>query len=164
MKVEQSITIPADRDLIWEVAHNPALRPEWDVRVAGFTVDGAPEAGAAATIVWRAPVLRPTAEAEYRTFQFPERSTMYLGPTNPPLFYPGTLTWTFAEARNGTRVTIRFDLDRAAVEGEQAPNWLFRLLMSRDTKRSLKRLRTLAVEKGRELAAEGGFVSASRTL
>lgn len=144
MKVERSIDIPAPRELVWRLAHDPAERPLWDVRVAAFNRDAAPAAGAPFTITWRTPIVQCVAEGEYQAVEAPERSVARIGDASMPIVPPGTSTWLFEERKDGTRLTVRFESDARAEQA--APAFLVGLLVRRDLGRSLKNLRRMASE------------------
>src|SRR5205823_11118210 len=135
----RSTDIPAPRELVWRLAHDPAERPTWDVRVAAFACDAAPSAGTPFVITWRTPVVQCVAEGEYEAVEAPQRSVARIGDATMPIVPPGISTWLFEERKDGTRLTVRFESDPKA--GQAAPAFLVRLLIRRDLGRSLKNLR-----------------------
>ncbi len=144
MKLERSIDVAAPRTTVWGVAHDPALRPLWDVRVAELKQHAEPAAGCWQTIAWRTPVVHAVAEAQVTAFEAPSRSAVRVAEATLPIFPPGEYSWTFEETRKGTRVTIRFESAPGATQ--KGPGWLVAILMRRDLKRSLCNLRQLVGE------------------
>lgn len=144
MHVQRSIEIPAPRELIWRLVHDPETRKQWDVRVADITVHGEQVPGTQATITWRTPVARCVSEAEVTHFEAPVRSAMAIDEATLPIFPPGERSFVFEQTKKGTRVTTRFEIDTDAEH--KAPGFLVRMVMGRDAGRSLKNLRGLALE------------------
>lgn len=162
MRFEHSIAIPAPRGLVWRLANNPRLRPQWDVRVAEYVVEDAdggacaPAAGALAGITWRTPVLSASADAEYIHVDAPRCAVLRIAPAGLPLFPPGLLTWRFEDENDDTRLTVRFESE--TIPDEKEPGFLVRaltrFLMKRDTHRSLGNLRRLVLEHARSATPE----------
>jgi len=142
MKFEFSIDIPAPRELVWKIALDPNLRPEWDVRIAKFHVRREPGAGAPITIVFRSFIFRPRAEAVFLRFDPPNQSIIRIGPATPNIVPSGGGTWIFEETETVIRMTTRFNLNTAGVK---APAWLIRALV-----RSLRRLKRLVLQHQRK--------------
>jgi uncharacterized protein YndB with AHSA1/START domain len=144
LKVERTVEVAAPRTTVWQVAHDPSLRPLWDVRVAQLTLHADPAAGSWQTIAWRTPVVHAVAEAQITAFEAPSRSTVRVEEATLPIFPPGEHSWSFEETRKGTRVTFHFVSSPGATQ--KGPGWLVAILLRRDMKRSLRNLRQLVGE------------------
>src|SRR5690242_5799632 len=73
-RIECSIRILAPPPVVWEQAHNPARRAEWDgtLVAAQYLTAGAPRRGSRCRLTYRATLLRPWLEVEYSVWQPPE--------------------------------------------------------------------------------------------
>jgi uncharacterized protein YndB with AHSA1/START domain len=136
--IESGVTIPAPRELVWGIAHDADLRPCWDVRVADVVFGADLAEGVDIAIGWKVPLIRAVAGGRVEVFDAPNRSVVRFETAAVPLFPPGTLTWRFDEAPEGTRMAVRFE--STPDPKQPAPDWLLRMLMKRDTKRSLQNL------------------------
>lgn len=151
MKFDFSIDIPAPREFVWKVAQDPLLRPAWDVRISKYIVHGMQQEGTDLTIVFKLFFLKPVGKAKFIKFDPPSQSMLKIASVSPSLVPTGGGTWILEDIPGGTRMTTRFNLDTQQMKN--SPDWLTRLLVTRDTTRSLKNLKNLVLK----LEKENGY-------
>ena len=146
--IEESISITAAPEAVFDLVQDSARRPEWDERVLRAWVERASAPGKGARLFVQARVLGPltaTTELEYVLFERPRRTAVKIVATRgPALMRAGGGTWIFAGVDGGTRFTTRFGYEvHGGALGRVLDRWFFRGSMERLTRSSLSNLKRL---------------------
>lgn len=137
---EVSVVLPALPEFVWEVAQDPALRPNWDLRIARYEVLGPQAAGTQVRITFRVGFMRPVAMARFLRWSPPSQSALQVQQGTSRLVAAGAGSWTFRRGNNNdTILTSRFTHSEEGLPWWM-PTSLYRTMVEWDTKRSFRRL------------------------
>lgn len=144
MHVEASVDIPAPPERVWNIAQDPRLRTRWDHRIARYEVHGPPQAGTTVSVAFRMGPLRPRSSGTLLRWAPPFQSVLQAHAVNTRLIPSGAGSWTFEPIDGGTRFTTRFTYDETKLH-PLLPKRLYHRIVAWDTRRSLRRLRSLVL-------------------